>query len=370
MQKKTIILNLKNYSTTTSATVIFSVEGGFIGNTLVKSKGISIPTSTSLCSYTPNQAFNFTYANSSQVFDTDFCDGVYMVQLWGSSGKDVGSDGLSNSLGYGGYTAGKIRLEKSLVLYINVGHETIVSGHHTYNGGAVGEAIGGGATDIRLKSTSWNDSIGLNSRIMVAGGGGGAMYNNHLTLVQSGDAGGLIGYDAIANHDNPSRNDLGGHGGTQTAGGAGGTAISNWDPLTSNATGVFGAGGYGLNSNGGSPSSGGGGGYYGGGHGYHPGATWTGGGGGSSYISGHTGCVAVTSETNSSPKNGCVTSNTNYDCSVHYSKLYFYDTVMIDGKGYSWNSAKAAYVGQIQPDGSTTKGHYGTGYARITYLGD
>ena len=56
---------------------------------------------------------------------------------------------------------------------------------------------GGGATDFRLMSGAWNSSTSLNSRIMVAAGGGGAT-NYGISAVggpttTGGYGGGLIG---------------------------------------------------------------------------------------------------------------------------------------------------------------------------------
>ena len=138
-----------------------------------------------------------------------------------------------------------------------------------------------------------------------------------------------------------------GSGGSQTAGGSG--YKSNY--YGTSGSGTFGSGGYGN-----SHAGGGGGGYYGGGGGARD-STYDGsGGGGSSFISGHIGCDAIDS-------NGVHTGQ-----SVHYSGYKFTNTIMIDGAGYNWTTVKGSYVGQIQPDGTTTTGHSGNGYARITLI--
>ena len=128
--------------------------------------------------------------------------------------------------------------------------------------------------------------------------------------------------------------------------------------------------------------AGGGGGYYGGG-----GANASGvqcylhsASSGSSYISGHTGCVAITSEENETPKSGCETGTTNNSCSIHYSGKTFANTVMIDGYGQTWSTVVGDIVSYPNPLG----GFYvlnnkigrvdnldefsGNGYARITLL--
>ena len=346
-------IGIKNYSTA-KTTVTFKVDGGFVNNELVKGNGTSIPIVSSLCTYTKNQVFNFTYTGNPQAFDTDFCSGAYKMDLWGSSG--IYNDFLlTDSYGRGAYTSGNINLLYLNKLFIYVG------GAPGFNGAGDGEARGGGATDIRLVGGSWNSFDSLKSRIMVAAGGGGGMYNLHMTLIQRGDAGGLNGYDAVgdagANWNN--RKDLGGHGATQTAGGIGGQSINTYDPYMDQGNGSFGVAGYT------GPSSGGGSGYYGGGHGYHPGGTWTGGGGGSSFISGYSGCNAISES--STLSNIIHTGQPN-----HYSGYVFTNGVMIDGNGCNWSTGSAANCGanQPQPNGTNAVGHSGNGYARITYLGE
>ena len=111
--------------------------------------------------------------------------------------------------------------------------------------------------------------------------------------------------------------------------------------------------------------AGGGGGWYGGsGGGYVNG----GGTGGSSYISGHTGCVGVTSTTSSTPKSGCSTGTTSNACSISPYGYTFTNTTMVDGAGYKWTTAKGSKVNQIQPDSTLAEGHLGNGYARITLV--
>ena len=96
------------------------------------------------------------------------------------------------------------------------------------------------------------------------------------------------------------------------------------------------------------------------------------GGGGSSYISGHTGCVAITSNTNTTPKSGCKTGTTNNNCSIHYSGKIFNDTVMIDGSGYSWTNVKSTKKPMPKPNGKTYElgqGNPNNGIAKIYFIG-
>lgn len=119
--------------------------------------------------------------------------------------------------------------------------------------------------------------------------------------------------------------------------------------------------------------AGGGGGYYGGGGGkessyqchIHSASS------GSSYISGHTGCVAITSEDDETPKSECLTGTTDNSCSIHYSGKTFTNTVMIDGAGYSWTNTKGSLDLMPNPNGGYYEsglGHIGNGYARITIV--
>lgn len=148
------------------------------------------------------------------------------------------------------------------VLYVEVGGTGA-----GFNGG--GSPNGGDASDVRLLPRAAADSI--NSRVIVAGGGGGV--GNYAGGDAGSDGGGA---------------DMGGKAGTATAGGSGGQG----NPPEACTNGQPGSLGQGGNF---SASGGGGGGYYGGGSGgaiggpnCGPGSYETpggGGGGGSSYTS-------------------------------------------------------------------------------------
>lgn len=140
----------------------------------------------------------------------------------------------------------------------------------------------------------------------------------------------------------------------------------NWTGTESTA-GEFGKGGKGTSAYGGSGS----GGYYGGGGAGINSFGKAAGGSGSSYISGHTGCVAITSDSSSTPKSGCTTGTTNNSCSIHYSGKKFSNTVVIDGAGYNWTNTKGSLTLMPSPNGgiySSSIGHSGNGYARISFL--
>ena len=317
--------------------------------------------------YTGDTVFNFGYTGAEQTFVAPV-SGTYKIELWGSSGNDradwTAADDTSvlrNSYGLGGYTNGKIFLNNYTNFWVYIG------GKDAYNGGGNGEAKGGGATDIRVE----NDN--LYSRIMVAGGGGGGLFGGGATLVKRGNAGGLTGYDADAvigssETFNEYTTGFSGHGGTQYSGGK--TGETGYDSYDMTMDGSFGKGGEFLRDN---PlnyrASGGGGGWYGGGHGRHPGATWPGGGGGSSYISGHQGCLAVSSNSSTSLKNGCTKDSNSLECSISYTGYYFTNTLMIDGEGYRWTDKKEEQIGMpSHSDNSIIMGNSGNGYARITLV--
>ena len=131
-------------------------------------------------------------------------------------------------------------------------------------------------------------------------------------------------------------------------------------------TGKWGRGG--SNGDGGiNAQSGGGSGFYGGGLSSHGG-----GGGGSSFISGHTGCAAVSAEYDVNPKVGCESGGTKRSCSEHYSRKVFYNTKMIDGNGYLWTNVIGVQEVMPNPAGgyfASGTGNNGSGYIRITYVG-
>lgn len=317
-----------------------------------------------------NEPINFDYTGGAQTFIVDL-SGNYQIELWGASG----TSGDNYASGKGSYTKGNIFLNQENTLYLYLGEMGIEQGSsRTYgnlsfngaSGGSYscktynpqpGNAYGGGATDIRFfenipDDLSWDNNLGLASRLMVAAGGASVSAN------QSGaNGGGIKGYDGNA-----------GTGGTQTSAGGpnsgsfGKAGVPPYLGNTCNCTDRYGAGS----------------GYYGGGA---SNSTLSGtsanvyrgsAGSGSSFISGHTGCVAIKSSTDITPKDGCTTGTTDNACSIHYSGKTFTDTLMIDGAGYSWTNVKGEQVQMPNPQGGYYDlgvGHTGNGYARITYLG-
>ena len=290
--------------------------------------------------------------------------GNYKIELWGAQGGGVSS--LPG--GYGGYVSGSTNFAINEKIYVYVGENyNGYKNEFSFNGGGKGSYSttgstvnynGGGATDVRYFGTytptdddlQWNSTIGLNSRIMVAAGGGG--YSSWSSGIKGGSAGGLVGYDGNAIGTITVST-----GGTQISGGVGTDNKTNVPYV-----GVFGIGGYNNTySSGYIYNSGGGGGYYGGGSGGSISGSVGSAAGGSSYISGHTGCVAITSQGSTTPKSGCTSGTTDINCSVHFSGKKFANTVMIDGLGCSWTSVK----GSLQQMPNLTGGYYASGMGKV-----
>ncbi|MBQ6438374.1 hypothetical protein IJJ12_03270 [bacterium] len=292
--------------------------------------------------------------------------------MWGARGGNSSNYGGTTYVGgYGGYVSGTIMMNTKMNFYVYIGGQGTNTDTGGWNGGGYltgGQSFyggsGGGASDIRTISGSWNNDNSLRSRILVAGaGGGGDARAEGYGDGKGGDGGGLYGIRGQAiNHTN-------GYGYCQSSGGtqvSGGQQMCYGEIMSSKAKGYFGAACQNPDNSDAWAQSGGGSGWYGGSASNHSGA-----GGGSSYISGHTGCVGVTSLTDTTPKSGCTTGTTNNACSLSPTGLSFTDTVMIDGAGYSWTNVKGSLQQMPNPSGgyyASGVGHTGNGAARITRL--
>ena len=128
---------------------------------------------------------------------------MYRFECWGArGGKSRINGSLGGTPGKGGYAKGEILLKKGEKYYVYVGQQGIDAvvekdSAATWNGGGLGtwdhsdnetSGSGGGATDIRLISGNWNETKSLASRIIVAGGGGGASWT-----YRAGSGGGISG---------------------------------------------------------------------------------------------------------------------------------------------------------------------------------
>ena len=231
--------------------------------------------------------YQFLEANSDEnpYYQIQLPPQTYLIEAWGASGG--GSRG-----GKGGYTSGVLRLDQTTTFYIYVGGQGSLDDEINattpggYNGGGMGSAgryfgenylknggSGGGATDIRTYADRWNDKISLESRILVAGGGGGACGDS---WASGGHGGGLIGGTSgkrIASDCNGTIS----KGGSQIEGELG----KGQDAYESKSTKICSYDGNGA-----------------GGGGYRGGQTnkdeiSSAGGGGSSFISGYNGCLSL-----------------------------------------------------------------------------
>ena len=223
-------------------------------------------------------------------------DGVYQLEAMGAQGATTG--GFNG--GRGADVAGQVFIKKGQKLFIYLGQAGTVqpvaavggwNGGGYYSGSQTADsdekrfAGGGGATDfslIKVTEANWATDAHLKSRILVAGGGGGALYCNtsvnSKTYIYCGGGGNGGGEAAEGRAEYAGEAGFGGShpggGGTLSAGGTVASGGSNGNP------GSFGTGG----NYAGTLSAGcGGGGWYGG----ASGATGTrqgAGGGGSSFI--------------------------------------------------------------------------------------
>jgi hypothetical protein len=211
----------------------------------------------------------YSYTGAEDVFTVP--TGVSSVRVTATGASGGGSTGYAG--GRGAYVASMVSVQPGEHLFINVGGPG--DNPNSYNGGGdwlggsndgsvYPNGFGGGATDLRTTSAAVANS--LYSRLVIAGGGGGA----GLTAA-GGDAGSAASGDA----GSAGSGDKAGGGGTSTSGGAAGGPNAR--------PGQFGAGGRGFDA-----GASGGGGYFGGGGGgntylydSYPGGS--GGGGGSSF---------------------------------------------------------------------------------------
>ena len=269
--------------------------------------------------------------------------GVYKFESWGSKGMGYCySNSVCSRPGLGGYTSGKLFLDKHTRFYLYIGTQGFYNAVKDLKVDIVKGSLPGGATDVRMNySDNWWDSYSLISRIMVSAGGGGTEWSASI----GGNGGGLIGGESIS-----AKNYLGSEvyedhcpGATQTSG----SKCPEFDHSNSEIhafKGEFGSGGL-ANPINGDFCAFGGGGYYGGTSYEYSFA----GSGGSSFISGHEGCKSVKEQTE-------VIEHTN--TSYHYSGFVFTNTEMISG-----NETMPL------PTSSTEEGIYdGSGAFRITLL--
>lgn len=271
---------------------------------------------------------NFAYTGKAQSVTLE--PGKYVLECWGAQG---GYRSNSSYGGKGGYSTGTLTLTQKTTIYIYVGgsgNSVTSASNSIYPGGFNGGGYrynykgGGGATDIRIGSTS------LYARVIVAGGGGSDGSSSY----SGGYAGGVSG----------ARGNFGcgsyGYGGSQTASYSSLSAINSQGTTnsSSNCAAGFGFGGFGCYYASGYGGAGGGGWY--GGQGTYPDGSGDddgGGGGGSGYV--------YTSSSASNYPQGCLLNSSYY---------------LSDASNLSGNESFKS------PSGSTETGHSDNGYCRIT----
>ena len=226
-----------------------------------------------LCTSTAgSQTFDFT--GGPQPLAVPACATSLTIDARGGAGGRAMFDGsVVGSSGLGGRTRATIAVTPgdTFIVFVGGAGDDEVGG---FNGGGLGGTWltqrgggGGGASDIR------RNGVSLSDRIVVAGGGSGAAACQGIGW--PGAAGGGATGGSVASRCNITFPKLA-TGGTQSAGGVGGSyGGDSSSPACAAAAGSLGNGAAACDKSGG---GGGGGGYYGGG-----GGSWHGGGGGSSF---------------------------------------------------------------------------------------
>lgn len=267
---------------------------------------------------------NYPYTtNESSIYNVQ-ADGYYNLEVWGSQGKQT-----VDFQGFGGYSQGIAYLTKGTTLYIYVGSQ----GAYPNGGTGYGSCgnNGGGSTHIALddkKIADYGNASAAKSRVLiVAGGGGGQLYNCSATSglctgteCKGGNAGGMQANKGYVILDGSSE------GGGQSASGStkfGVAASTGWD------------------------SGGNGGGWYGGANG-----RFSAGGGGSGFID-STALASINKRAMFCY--GCTQNTTDATFTVNTLGSSDYADKTNCPKGYSTNPvSKCAKAGN--------------GYARITFI--
>ncbi|MBQ6726353.1 MAG: hypothetical protein IJQ89_07220, partial [Bacteroidales bacterium] len=298
-----------------------------------------------------NDTINFRYTGAVQSYTIPAGVDSVEMQVWGAQGGNCigSSSSVVETGGKGGYSEGKMHVSTGDVLNVYVGGQgpsniTGGVGVGGYNGGGYGAATysnggtsytagsGGGATDIRVNSTS------LYARAIVAGGGGGPANGGSTQGRNPGCGGGITGGSASLSYTY-SGSYQNATGATQTAGGVWGGYGSGYTMASASYNGSFGQGGNPVNysSNSNTAFGGGGGGWYGG-----AAAAWGPGSGGSGYV--------WTAATASNYPSGCLLTSAYYltNAQTIAGNTSFPDTTY---------------------NGTTETGHSGNGYARIITRG-
>jgi hypothetical protein len=253
--------------------------------------------------------------------------GTYQLEVWGAQGGNDTSFPDTVFGGRGGYSKGTVQLGSKTTLYVYVGG----SGTGYLPGSSWGSTGGGGGTDIRLQNGAWNDTNGLKTRIIVAGGGGGRHGKNYSKIggFLGNDGGGTTAPTFTANGYTTT-------GATQTSGGSStrtdkNLAVGSFGYANPNTyTYVNSKGGYNGGARGSDNNANGG-----------AGGGWWGG---------------CTSWPTSSGGSGFVYTSSNSQCTAS-SDYYLSDAATFAGN-----------TNFLSPYGGNELGHRGNGFARITNL--
>lgn len=212
---------------------------------------------------------SLTFTGATQTFVVPQYITSLTIKVWGAAGGSQGGLG-----GPGGFSQGNLNVSPGDTLSVIVGQGGIPWGVSqpntqlaTFGGGGAG-----GPTTEQFKGSSGggrSSVIVAGTEIITAGGGGGSSSSfSESGAIHAGSGGGTDGYAALPPAAFLCYGLMTGKGGTQTAGGAGG---SGWLTFNDGADGTqfkggTGGGGSNLGSSAGS-AGGGGGGYFGGGGG-------------------------------------------------------------------------------------------------------
>jgi hypothetical protein len=262
------LFNMKKYKLILTAILLHFCSLGQLTNEFITLKPL----------YVNSIQFNYTGSIQSWTVPTNVTS--IKVEVYGAQGGDH-PDGFVG--GKGGLITGFIPVTPGTVLYFTVGGKPTSkdavygfggNGGYTTNNSAKIALAGGG-----LSCISTTIPINHSNVIAVAGGGGGAATG---FSGNGGDAGGVIGSDGIGNYGGISTK---GKGGTQIAGGAGGSPYDSNNPVATSGTALQGGNGAIVSVSTWAGGGGGGGGYFGGGGGAGGGNAVGSGGGGSSFAS-------------------------------------------------------------------------------------
>src|SRR3954471_9425079 len=226
-------------------------------------------------------SLTFTATGAEQSFTVP--PGVTSLQV--ALAGAAGGHGLNGFGGPGALVTGTLAVTPGQTLYVEVCGWPALTAAGGFNGGGTlglggtGAGAGGGASDLGTCASATCPLASLDTRLVVAAGGGGAGGRGLSGSALGGVGGSWEGAGADGTGTSAGH---GGGAGTPTAGGLGGTSTCFSSPQPAGLVGHRGGGGDGgvctLSSTG--DGGGGGGGYYGGGGGGAGASQGAGGGGG------------------------------------------------------------------------------------------